>query len=95
MNHIYEENAQKDHEEKPDAKSQVKTDFLRSVREDYSLIFVNEEGERQQRSFDHVAVSPRAALLRNEIDDALETMGGSLSREEKRQVLVEVLQALL
>lgn len=92
---IYEENAQKDHEEKPDAKSQVKTDFLRSVREDYSLIFVNEEGERQQRSFDHVAVSPRAALLRNEIDDALETMGGSLSREEKRQVLVEVLQALL
>ena len=90
-----EQNARKVQEARSDAKQPREMEFLRFAQEDYSLIYVDAAGERQQRSFDHVAVSPRATLLRNEIDDALETMGGSLSREEKRQVLVETLQTLL
>ena len=89
------EHAQRARKGRLDEEQQAEADSLRFAQEDYSLIYVDAEGERQQRSFDHVAVSPRATLLRNEIDDALETMGGSISREEKRQVLVEALQALL
>lgn len=64
-------------------------------QEDYFLAYIDVDGRKQQKAFDRVATSPRAKLLRNEIDDALETMGGALSREEKRQVLIEALQALL
>jgi hypothetical protein len=65
------------------------------TQEDYFISYLDAAGQKQQKAFDRIDLGPRAKLLRNEIDDALETMGGALSREEKRQVLVEALQALL
>lgn len=65
------------------------------MQDDYFISYIDAAGQKQQKAFERIEVSPRAKLLRNEIDDALETMGGALSREEKRQVLVEALQALL
>ncbi len=63
--------------------------------EDYLLSYMDSQGHKHHKTFNRVAVSPRARLLRNEIYEALETMGAALSAEEKRQVLLEVLSEML
>ena len=63
--------------------------------DDYMLAYMDSQGHKHHKTFNRVEVSPRARLLRNEIDEALETMGAALSIEEKRQVLLEALSEII
>jgi len=58
------------------------------------IAFINSVGESETRSFQTVACSQRAKLLRNEIDNAIEEMGQSISESEKRQVLFDALREM-
>lgn len=60
----------------------------------YEIIITNDNGERIPKRFDRIEYTPRAKLLRNEISNALEEMGRAITEQEKRQVLVELLEAL-
>ena len=60
----------------------------------YTLTFQDEEGNTLSKSFEKCEYSSRAKLLLNEITDAVDSMGQSISENEKRQVLMEVLEKL-
>ncbi len=60
----------------------------------YQVTFADEEGANTTRRFDKVEVSARGKLLFNQIVSSLEAMGHSISEQEKRQVLMEVLKKL-
>lgn len=60
----------------------------------YQVTFADEEGISTTRRFDKVDVSSRGKLLFNQITAALEAMGHSISEQEKRQILMEVLKKL-
>lgn len=59
-----------------------------------SIVFLNASGNEEVRSFDSVECSPRARLLKNQIISAIEDMGQSITQEEKRQVVFEVLRSM-
>lgn len=60
----------------------------------YQVTFADEEGTNTTRRFDKVEVSARGKLLFNQIISSLEAMGHSISEQEKRQVLMEILKKL-
>ena len=60
----------------------------------YSVQFPIGGGKILTRSFEKISESPRSRLLYNRLTDALDAMGQSMSESEKRQVLMDVLQAL-
>ena len=60
----------------------------------YQLMFADEEGISTTRRFDKIEVSARGKLLFNQITASLEAMGQSISEQEKRQILMEVLKKL-
>ena len=60
----------------------------------YQIIFADDEGTSTTRRFDKVEVSARGKLLFNQITASLEAMGRSISEQEKRQILMEVLKKL-
>lgn len=60
----------------------------------YQLTFADEEGTSTTRRFDKIEVSARGKLLFNQITASLEAMGQSISEQEKRQILMEVLKKL-
>lgn len=60
----------------------------------YQLVFADGEGTTTTRRFDKVEVSARGKLLFNQIIASLEAMGQSISEQEKRQILMEVLKKL-
>lgn len=60
----------------------------------YKFIFVSDDGQEETRVFEKIECSRKAKLLKNEIETALEEMGASISENEKRQVLIEILKKL-
>lgn len=60
----------------------------------YQVTFADEEGKNTIRRFDKVQVSARGKLLFNQITASLDAMGHSISEQEKRQILMEVLKKL-
>ena len=60
----------------------------------YQITFANEDGLSTTKRFDSIEVSPRGKLLFNQITSALDSMGHSISEQEKRQILMEVLKKL-
>ena len=60
----------------------------------YQVVFADEGGKKTTRRFEKVDVSARAKLLFNQITTSLEAMGQSISEQEKRQVLMEILKRL-
>ena len=60
----------------------------------YQVTFADGEGISTTRRFDRVEVSSRGKLLFNQITASLEAMGHSISEQEKRQILMEVLKKL-
>ena len=60
----------------------------------YQVTFADEDGEGKTRRFERVEVSARGKLLFNQITAALDAMGQSISEQEKRQILMEVLKKL-
>lgn len=62
--------------------------------ESYQVTFADEGGISTTRRFEKVEVSARGKLLFNQITASLEAMGHSISEQEKRQILMEVLKKL-
>ena len=60
----------------------------------YQLTYTDESGNNITKRFDKVETSKRGKLLSNQINSALEAMGNSISEQEKRQVLMEILKKL-
>lgn len=65
-----------------------------NTRTSYELIITDATGNRSPKRFEKTEYSDRAILLRNEINTALEEMGQAISDQEKRQVLIEILEKL-
>lgn len=59
-----------------------------------SIVYISPEGAEETLSFDNVECSPRAQLLKNQIVSSLDEMGQSVSNDEKRQVLFDVLKEM-
>jgi hypothetical protein len=60
----------------------------------YEIIITDANGKRSPKRFEKTDYSERAVLLRNEISIALEEMGQAITEQEKRQVLIELLEKL-
>ena len=60
----------------------------------YQITFVDAEGKNTTRRFDKIDISVRGKLLFNQITNSLDSMGHSISEQEKRQVLMEILKKL-
>ena len=60
----------------------------------YEIIITNANGEKLPRRFDKSEYSDRAKLLLNEMTAHLEEYGQSITEQEKRQVLIELLEKL-
>lgn len=60
----------------------------------YKLIFVDSGGKEEVKTFSKTDYSDRAKLLFNDISTSIEEMGSSISEQEKRQVLMELLEKM-
>jgi hypothetical protein len=60
----------------------------------YKLSFVNQFGTEVVKTFEKTEYSERAKLLLNAITSELEEMGQSITEQEKRQVLMELLEKM-
>ncbi len=60
----------------------------------YQVTFVDENGTATTRRFDRAEITKRGRLLLNAITSDIESMGHSISEQEKRQILMEVLKQL-
>lgn len=60
----------------------------------YQVTFVDEDGAASTKRFDRVEISKRGKLLLNAITSDIESMGHSVSEQEKRQILMEVLKKM-
>ena len=57
--------------------------------------YLGKDGKAVTKRFEHTEISSRAKLLLNTITDEIDSMGRSISEQEKRQVLMEVLKNML
>jgi len=60
----------------------------------YEIIFTDASGEKIPKRFDRTEYSERAKLLLNEMTSHMEEYGQSITEQEKRQVLIELLETL-
>ena len=60
----------------------------------YKIITVDAEGNEIIKSFDKVEYSKRARLLYQDITASIDEMGQAISEQEKRQILMDILQSL-
>lgn len=65
-----------------------------AVTDGYQLTFVGEDGAAIVKKFQRVEISARAKLLYNSISTTIDGMGQSITEQEKRQVLMEILKKL-
>lgn len=67
---------------------------LKSGNGTYFIGFLDNKGNKLEKTFDRVMYTQRAVLLKNEVENAIDEMGSSISENEKRQVIVEILEKL-
>ena len=60
----------------------------------YTIAFVNGSGSEITRSFEKIEFGPHGKLLLNAIMTDLEEMGQSITEQEKRQVLMEIIEKM-
>lgn len=60
----------------------------------YQISFAGENGEVVTKRFDRVEGTGKGKLLHNQVTAALDSMGRSISDQEKRQILMEILKKL-
>ena len=64
------------------------------VADAYQVTFVGENGQAVTKRFSRIDYSKRGKLLYNQVTDALDSMGQSISEQEKRQIIMDILQEL-
>jgi len=72
------------------AKSETDDDY--NGLDYYKISYADENGNEVTRIFNKAEYSDKAKLLLNEITSAIEEMGQSITEQEKRQVLMELLE---
>ena len=60
----------------------------------YRVTFVDADGKATTKTFERIEYGGRGKLLYNQIVQSLDAMGHSISEQEKRQILMEVLKKL-
>ena len=65
-----------------------------STENSTKLVFTDSEGNEVTRIIENTEYSNRAKLLYNDISAAVAEMGESISEQEKRQVLMDILKKL-
>lgn len=60
----------------------------------YQISFTDDNGEMVTKRFEHVENTGKGKLLHNQVTAALDSMGRSISNQEKRQILMEILKNL-
>ena len=60
----------------------------------YEIAIISESGDKKIQRFDKIEVSKRGELLYNRIVDNLAAMGQAISEQEKRQIIMRILQEL-
>lgn len=60
----------------------------------YQVTFINENGETSTKRFERTESTNRGKLLFNALTADLDSMGHSISEQEKRQILMEILKKL-
>ena len=60
----------------------------------YQIVFTDESGNAITKRFDRVEDTKKGKLLHNQVTAALDSMGRSISDQEKRQILMEILKDL-
>ncbi len=83
----YKETAEAHHSETKEAENSQKTST-------YQITFLDDSGTAVTKRFNSVEGTNRGTLLYNQVTAALDSMGRSISDQEKRQVLVEILKTL-
>lgn len=68
---------------------------VEDVTDGYQISYVGKSGQAITKRFECTEISSRAKLLLNTITEEIDSMGRSISDQEKRQVLMEVLKNLL
>ena len=64
------------------------------VSSNYQITFSDEEGNNTTKRFDKVEISSRGKLLYNQITSSLDAMGHSITEQEKRQIIMDILKKL-
>ena len=62
--------------------------------EGYQITYKNDQGETVTKHFSQVESSMRAKLLQNRVAQVINEFGQAVSDEEKRQVLMDILQTM-
>ena len=65
-----------------------------SSSDTYKLITIDSDGKEVVKTFNRSEYSARAKLLYNEIINSIDEMGQAITEQEKRQVLIEILEKL-
>ena len=83
----YKETAEAHHSETKDVMDSQNTST-------YQITFLDDNGTAVTKRFNRVEETKKGKFLNNQITAALDSMGRSISDQEKRQILVEVLKTL-
>ena len=70
------------------------TENNQAAANNYKISFVSATGDEVVKSFEKIDYSRKAVLLKNEIETAIDEMAQAISEQEKRQVLIEILEKL-
>ena len=73
--------------------SEKKVESAESTSE-YQVTYIDDSGVSVTKRFDKVEFSKRGKLLFNQINASLDAMGHSISEQEKRQILMEIIKKL-
>jgi rubrerythrin len=60
----------------------------------YRISFIDKDGKEVQKTFDKTKRSEKAELLENDIVSALKDFGQAISENEKRQVLIDIIERM-
>ena len=77
-----------------DRTNQSDTQKETAVAKGYKVSFVGKDGKEVVKTFDKTTYSERGKLLYNEIANAIDEMGRSISEQEKRQILMEFIEKM-
>lgn len=83
----YKETAEKYH-------SQTEQNTDTDSDNNYQVTFIDDKGVTTTKRFNRVEITKRGNLLLNAITSDIESMGHSITEQEKRQILMEVLKKL-
>lgn len=65
-----------------------------TVNDEYTIFFVTQDGNEKRKTFKKIEYNKRAKLLYTNIVSDIEEMGQSISDQEKRQILMDILEEL-